>query len=53
MSELRTITGLRKNSVASIVSRLRDEGFAIFSETTETSGDPRYRLLAEPDAILQ
>lgn len=53
MSELTQLTGVKKTSVASIISRLRDDKFFIAAETTETSGDPRYRLLAEPDEILQ
>lgn len=47
-TELREALGIKKNSVRSIISRLRDEGYSILCETTETAGDPRYRLLAEP-----
>jgi hypothetical protein len=39
---------MKAGTVKSAISRFRDKEYYISTETTETSGDPRYRLIARP-----
>lgn len=48
---LAQLAGVKRQTIASCISRLREDGYRIMAEATETSGDPKYILVSEPPGL--